>query len=68
MIHMVIGLSRKDVEALEKERIIAALRRTGGNKRLTAEVLKISRGTLYRRLKAYDLGHLIRAPLDLDSL
>lgn len=61
---MVIGLERETVETIEREHIIAVLRRTNGNKRQAAKLLNISRGTLYRRLKDYNLSKLIRKPLE----
>jgi DNA-binding protein Fis len=60
------GMSMQDIE---KERIKSVLRATKGNKRKAAVMLRISRGTLYRRLKDYGLERLIRRPMDsLDSL
>ena len=53
-------VSLKDVE---RDHIIKVLREAKGNKRLAAQLLKISRGTLYRRLRAYGLEHLVRNPL-----
>lgn len=52
--------SLKDIE---REYIVSVLRQTKGNKLLAAKLLKISRGTLYRRLRAYGLEHLVRDPL-----
>jgi len=52
------------VNEAEREHIITTLRLTMGNKRKAAKLLRISRGTLYRRLKAYGLHHLVRQPLD----
>ena len=52
------------LEVLEREHIIKTLRLTHGNKREAARLLKISRGTLYRRLREYGLGHLVRKPLE----
>ena len=40
---------------LEKELLLEALERTGGNQRKAAEILKISRGSLQYRLKQYGL-------------
>lgn len=44
-----------EVDALERERILAALARCGGNQTQAAEMLGISRRTLLRRLDAYAL-------------
>ena len=48
------GMTRfiKDVE---KDCIMAALKRTGGNRRKASEILGMSVATLYRKLKAYKL-------------
>lgn len=47
----------------ERDHIIKILREAKGNKKLAAELLQISRGTLYRRLRAFGLEHLVRDPL-----
>ncbi|MBW1797614.1 MAG: sigma 54-interacting transcriptional regulator [Deltaproteobacteria bacterium] len=39
----------------EKERLLEVLKRTGGNKSEAARILGISRVTLWKRLKAYDI-------------
>jgi DNA-binding NtrC family response regulator len=54
---------------IDREHIKSVLRLTKGNKRKAAAMLRISRGTLYRRLKDYGLERLIRRPVDtLDDL
>jgi len=59
----------RTMQDVEREHIKGVLRMTKGNKREAARILKISRGTLYRRLKDYGLERLIRRPLDtLDDL
>jgi len=40
---------------VEKEYIIAALERNGGNQTRTAQQLRIGSATLYRKLKSYGL-------------
>lgn len=39
----------------EKERIIAALRQSGGNKTIAAKLLQIDRKTLYNKMHTYDI-------------
>ncbi len=51
-------------EQAEREHIVAVLKTTRGNKYKAAKLLKMSRGTLYRRLRAYGLDRLVRNPLD----
>jgi DNA-binding NtrC family response regulator len=45
----------EEIEALEKERVVEALARSGGNQTKAAELLGISRRTLVTRLGSYDL-------------
>lgn len=47
--------SLKD-EGLEKERIRRALEQAGGNRKIAAELLQISRTTLYNKLEQYNLS------------
>jgi DNA-binding protein Fis len=44
-----------ELSEIEKQRIVVALARCGGNQTLAAELLGISRRTLVTRLHAYDL-------------
>ena len=50
-----ICYSLKDVQ-LEKDRIRQALGQCGGNKKSVAKLLKISRTTLYAKIKEYGLN------------
>jgi two-component system response regulator HydG len=45
--------------AVEREHILRALQRTGGNKKAAARMLGVSRRALYRRLERLDLGGTI---------
>ena len=40
----------------ERDRILAALKQTGGNRKEAAKLLGMSRATFYRRLAQYDIG------------
>jgi transcriptional regulator of acetoin/glycerol metabolism len=51
------------LQDIEKAHILRVLREANGNKLLAAKLLRISRGTLYRRLRSYGLEHLVRDPL-----
>jgi DNA-binding NtrC family response regulator len=44
---------------VEREHIQRALQRAGGNKKLAAQILGVSRRALYRRLERLDLGAMI---------
>ena len=46
---------RCEVRAFERERIVAALRRTGGNQTEAAKILGVSRRTLTNKLNAHGL-------------
>ena len=59
------GMSEQQtLREIEREHIIRVLKEVKGNKLKAAEILKISRGTLYRRLRSYGLEHLVRDPLE----
>jgi transcriptional regulator of acetoin/glycerol metabolism len=44
------------LKGAEKEQVRRALERAGGNRRKAANLLSISRATLYRKLKEHDLS------------
>jgi sigma-54 dependent transcriptional regulator, acetoin dehydrogenase operon transcriptional activator AcoR len=44
-----------EMERVERQTLMVALRETGGNRNLAAEKLGISRATIYRKLKRYEL-------------
>jgi transcriptional regulator of acetoin/glycerol metabolism len=46
---------KKQSDDAERKRILEALAATGGNQSKAAEILGISRVTLWKRLKAYDI-------------
>jgi DNA-binding NtrC family response regulator len=46
---------RKEMEALERQRIVEMLERCGGNQTQAAKNLGISRRTLVNRIEAYDI-------------
>ena len=50
-----VGFTLKS-EGEEKERIRRALKQANDNKRLAAELLGISRATLYKKLKEYGMN------------
>jgi len=49
------GMARESAEAVERQAIVDALTRTGGNVTQAAKLLGISRATLQKRMKAYGL-------------
>ncbi len=53
---------RGEMEALERQRIVEALERCGGNQTAAAELLGISRRTLVTRLGTYDLPRPRKRP------
>jgi len=50
-----IPLRTEESKMNEKERILAALERTYGNKKAAADLLGISRGTLYNKMRKYGI-------------
>ena len=50
------GFDTLELKALERQAIIAALRRSGGNKQQAARILGISRRALYNKLEAYRIN------------
>ncbi|MBI4791475.1 MAG: sigma-54-dependent Fis family transcriptional regulator [Deltaproteobacteria bacterium] len=48
---------RQPARVLTREALINALRQTGGNKAKTARILKMSRATLYNKIKEFNLQH-----------
>jgi two-component system, NtrC family, response regulator AtoC len=50
------ALSASDLEALERETILRVFEQTKGDKTLAGRMLGISRATLYRKLKRYNIG------------
>ncbi len=50
-----VSLGDRTLVELEREAIIQALKRTGGNKMAAAKALGISRRSLYNKLKQYDI-------------
>jgi DNA-binding NtrC family response regulator len=53
--HLAIHAPAPDVDAREKQRIVAALEACGGNQTRAATALGISRGTLLARIKQYGI-------------
>jgi transcriptional regulator of acetoin/glycerol metabolism len=49
------GRARGELERVERQALLVALRETGGNRDSVAERLGISRATVYRKLKRYEL-------------
>jgi transcriptional regulator of acetoin/glycerol metabolism len=49
-------MTSTDLEELERETIMRVFEQTNGDKQLTGRMLGISRATLYRKLKRYNIG------------
>jgi len=49
-------MNSTDLEELERETIMRVFEQTKGDKALTGRMLGISRATLYRKLKRYNIG------------
>ena len=66
------GLNMKQhVYTMEKEMIVYALTRAGGNRRKAAELLNMPRSTLYKKLAAYNISNdniHVEAPSDTEIL
>ena len=54
-------ISSTDLEELERETIMRVFEQTKGDKQLTGRMLGISRATLYRKLKRYNIGSMEKA-------
>ena len=54
-------ISSNDLEELERETIMRVFEQTKGDKQLTGRMLGISRATLYRKLKRYNIGSMEKA-------
>lgn len=62
------GLEERDLlSTVEREHILRALQRTGGNKKAAARMLGVSRRALYRRLERLDLGTTISRRKERDA-
>ena len=55
------GETPTDLEALERETILRVFNQVNGDKMLAGKMLGISRATLYRKLKRYNIGESARA-------
>ena len=55
-------LSATDLQELERTTIQRVFEETNGDKALTGRMLGISRATLYRKLKRYNIGQRVKSP------
>ncbi|HWC15611.1 MAG TPA: helix-turn-helix domain-containing protein [Terriglobales bacterium] len=60
-------LNSTDLEELERETILRVFEQTKGDKALTGRMLGISRATLYRKLKRYNIGSVGKAAVAVTS-
>jgi DNA-binding protein Fis len=56
-----LGEDELSLQAVERRHIARILLQTGGNRAAAARVLGVTRATLYKKLKQYDLELLDRA-------
>jgi DNA-binding NtrC family response regulator len=55
------GLNNSDLEEIERATIVRVFEQVRGDKTLAGKMLGISRATLYRKLKRYNIGRISRA-------
>lgn len=53
--HLSESLIERNIKDLDKERIIEALRKTGGKQKTAAKLLNMSESTLCRKIKRYNI-------------
>jgi DNA-binding NtrC family response regulator len=53
--NMIEGEELKTLEEIERQHIVAVLRKTGGNKNLASRILNLPRTTLWRKMKRHKL-------------
>jgi len=61
------ALNSTDLEELERETILRVFEQTKGDKALTGRMLGISRATLYRKLKRYNIGSVGKAAVAVSN-
>jgi transcriptional regulator of acetoin/glycerol metabolism len=54
------AMNPTDLEELERETILRVFEQTKGDKVLTGQMLGISRATLYRKLRRYNIGAMAK--------
>src|SRR5579872_6036340 len=62
-----LAINSTDLEELERETIMRVFEQTKGDKNLTGQMLGISRATLYRKLKRYNIGTVEKAGVSAGS-